>query len=500
MSASDHSLLKNVRVDGYELHSKQRDIQVSIMVEKLTHWARIEGCSVVDASIVLQGHRPAFAFFVLMATDDSSVDNNSIINARVNINTTSSLWFGSIIKMLDRSCCNNITAINCTLKFYSDKVSATLGGVSLHHAAQVNKLLAIHCTIKVVGIRPAIGFGASSLDVGTLSNSNMAIDCDIHTTEAGANIAIGAGVVIGAQSDNNAAVDCRIKLEETHSHAAVGMGFVFQGGENSQSLNNIAINTRFEVFGTGSTTTISMGNVPRYKSTSNIVINHTIVIRKRVYKIPFLGNSNRSTLCQDLPYYRTGSLNANCTLNQQVVDSYVNKITTWNTTMLNTGRVAGMPDRSISPDVTPASVVPITAISGFIGLLLIGCYFRGYKQGKRGRALILYPLTMCQGCIRSTAEAERQANTAVAYSAGGNIHFFDTEPYPNTSYSDSVIFPVYSELDPNPGYSGSGIPPDYSELDPNLGYSVSGIPPDYSESDPLRSDSDEIPAPLPLMV
>ncbi|MCK5894511.1 MAG: hypothetical protein KAG53_08940 [Endozoicomonadaceae bacterium] len=492
MLASDHSLLTHVRVKGYELHSQQDDIKVAIMVGKLINWARIESCSVVDASVTFQGKHPAFAFLVLDMTDDSSVDNNTIINARVNMDTSVRLYekskssCGSIGSMSDRSCCNNTTVINCVIKASNPHVLCTFGGVWLLDTAQVNNLLAIRCNIEMTGIVPVIGMGASFLGVGTLSNSNMAIDCNLKTVNFGAHFGIGAGRAHGAQSDNNVAAGCHIKLERAHSKTAVGIGFIYKKHSRvSVSRNNIVVSTRVEISGNSSEAHISIGNMPEHNSTDNTIINYTLTTLERVYKIPFSGSPNRSTICQDLPYYRTGFLNNNCTLNQSVVDSYVNKITTWDTTVLNTGRViGGKLDPVIENIVTSNKFnegLMATIISGFIGVMLIGSYYRGYRKGNRGRALIIYPLTACQHCIRGMTTAERENNTAVVYSSGSTISFFGNESDPNANYSDSFILPDYNESDPNPGYSDSGIPPIYSELDP-MRSDLEELPPSYCDS------------------
>ncbi|MCK5894512.1 MAG: hypothetical protein KAG53_08945 [Endozoicomonadaceae bacterium] len=490
MFASDNSLLKNIRVEDYCFNNNQGDSMVAILVGKLSNWARIEGCSVVGANIILQEDHPIFAFLTLEMFDDSSVDNNAIINARVNMDTKSRAYCGSVIYMYDRSYCDNITAINSTIKLSGNGIRSAFGAVLVRHTAQVNNLLAIGCKIEITGSGSAIAFGAAVLNVGdtryTLSNHNMVIDSNLTIVDGGgAHVGIGAGEARSAQSDNNVVSGGHIEVKGVDSSAAVGIGYEYSGEQYSQSRNHIVINTEINASNNRSTVSISIGNRMEYNNIYNIIINSSITTLNKVYKIAFLGASNRATLCQGLSHYRAGLLNDNCTINQQIVDSYVNKITTWNMADMDSGRIIKIriPDPvsvtminekvtitekaaisgcaislCITPSITPINAALITA-SGFIGLFIITCYCRGYRQGNRGRALIMYPLVMCQHWIRGTTTPERPGNTAVAYSAGTSDH----ELNPNPNYDDSFILPVYSEADPMYRASDESPPPSYSD-------------------------------------
>ncbi|MCK5894510.1 MAG: hypothetical protein KAG53_08935, partial [Endozoicomonadaceae bacterium] len=492
MFARDHSLLKNVRVENYKLCSKQDHIHVAIMIGNLINWARIEHCSVVDASVVFQGEGANFAFFVLSMHDDSSVYNSAIINSSVNLDTKTLSFCGSIVHMFERSRCSNITMINCTMTLSADKFAyGTFGGVWLYNNAQVNNVLAIRCNIEITGTGlTKAGIGAASLwGADTLSNFNMAIDSNLKIDGDGGSTGIGAAESVGAQSHNNVAIGCHIEVEGVKSSAAVGIGYEHK--KDTKSHNNIAIKTRIEAFNRDSTVAISVGNSFECSNLYNTIIDSTLATLERVSTMVFSGSYNRAIICRDLLYYRIGLLNKNCTLNQQGFDAYVNRIANWNTTVLNTGRVVRLPepvnvtmikedvtsientvipDRAVSPNMEieqkNSGVIAVALASGLMVSFFMVSYYRGYKKGSRGRALLMYPLTMCKNCIKGTTRPERAVNMDVFYSEVSSTHNSDNALDPSLDGRGSDSPPAYSDLEimHSASASASANLPSYSEV------------------------------------
>lgn len=484
---SDHALLINIRILNYEVYLGLSN-EVSMFANSITGQARIEGCSVVDSNITIHETNTVFGFFVVHMNDNALVTNNAIIHSSIYSKSAKQIVnVGSAVYLNNKSRLSNITAVNCTFTIDTYGYNS-IGGIFLNNYSQSNNILAIGCKITILHRQHSFGVGGGIVTYNSRasSNNNMVIGCNFTAKSEGEiNIAVGLGKSANpGQSTNNIAVDSNFKTVGRQSFTAIGIGKTWTNTVADRISRHMAINTRIEVLGDASDCHIVVGNFPdNSRKSYYVAINSTFVTLERLEIVTFSGGHNRFTICQNLSGHIPQILNDNCTLNQQVVDSYVNKLTTWNTKILDIGRTVKIPIAPMTTSVpipedrvstsvksldfrnvtttwnTEKNIFKIEYVGPIViastaVLLITYSYFSGYKKGKRSWKLLRHPLS----CLWRTSE--RQENMTVSFSTRrrrNNESIHDQ----SLADGDQLLATNSADNDPPPPYITS--PPPYTK-------------------------------------